>query len=156
MSRPRRVRLTRTPHARRLRRLSAKFGFERDWYLVLLAAAIGTLTALVALAFMGTIHFMEGVAVSLPPRALWWLIPLVPMVGALLAGITVYFLANEARGHGVPEVMHAIHRKKSRIKLRVATDRIGRGLTPTGEGRFKYRGPDLRSIGHDVESDRPA
>ncbi len=124
----------RTPLARRLRRFSAKLGFERDWYLVLLAAAIGTLTALVALAFMRTIHFMEGVAVNLPPRALWWLIPLVPMVGALLAGVTVYFLASEARGHGVPEVMHAIHRNKSRIKLRVAIAKWVSAICTIGSG----------------------
>ena len=123
-----------SPLARRLRRFSAKLGFERDWYLVLLAAAIGTLTALVALAFMGTIHFMEGVAVNLPPRALWWLIPLVPMVGALLAGVTVYFLASEARGHGVPEVMHAIHRSKSRIKLRVAVAKWISAICTIGSG----------------------
>ncbi|MEE9129740.1 MAG: chloride channel protein [Phycisphaerales bacterium] len=124
----------RTPLARRLRRFSAKFGFERDWYLVLLAAVIGTLTALVALAFMGTIHFMEERAMHLSPRALWWLIPLVPMVGALLAGVTVYFLASEARGHGVPEVMHAIHRNKSRIKLRVAIAKWVSAICTIGSG----------------------
>ena len=117
-----------------MRRFSAKFGFERDWYLVLLAAAIGTLTALVALAFMGTIHFMEKVAVDIPSGALWWLIPLVPMVGALLAGVTVYFLASEARGHGVPEVMHAIHRNKSRIKLRVAIAKWVSAICTIGSG----------------------
>ncbi len=123
-----------SPLARRLRRFSAKFGFERDWYLVLLAAAIGTLTALVALAFMKTIHFMEKVVDDIPSSALWWLIPLVPMVGALLAGVTVHFLASEARGHGVPEVMHAIHRNKSRIKLRVAIAKWVSAICTIGSG----------------------
>ena len=100
MSRPRRLPFLRTRLGKRLRRISATLGFERDWYLILLAAVIGTLTAYVALAFMKTIHFLEEVAVDIPSAALWWLIPLAPMVGALLAGTTGYFLANEARGHG--------------------------------------------------------
>ena len=82
MPRPRRLPFTRTLLAKRLRRISATLGFERDWYLILLAAVIGTLTAYVALAFMKTIHFLEAVALNIPSGALWWLIPLVPMVGA--------------------------------------------------------------------------
>ena len=134
MSRLLRLPFMRTRLAKRLRRISATLGFERDWYLILLAAVIGTLTAYVALAFMKTIHFLEKVAVNIPSAALWWLIPLVPMVGALLAGTTVYFLANEARGHGVPEVMHAIHRNKSRIKLRVAIAKWVSAICTIGSG----------------------
>ncbi|MCH8165657.1 MAG: chloride channel protein [Planctomycetes bacterium] len=124
----------RTPVARRLRRLSAKLGFERDWYLVLVAAAIGIITAGVALAFMKTIHLTVEAAERLPANALLWMIPLVPMVGGLLAGIIVYFLAGEARGHGVPEVLYSIHRKKSRIKLRVAIAKWMSAICTIGSG----------------------
>ncbi|MCH8152919.1 MAG: chloride channel protein [Planctomycetes bacterium] len=124
----------RTPVARRLRRLSAKLGFERDWYLVLIAAAIGIITAGVALAFMKTIHLTEEAAERLPANALLWMIPLVPMAGGLLAGIIVYFLAGEARGHGVPEVLYSIHRKKSRIKLRVAIAKWMSAICTIGSG----------------------
>ena len=138
--------------AGRLRKLSAKLGFERDWYLVLLAAGIGTLTALVALAFMEIIHQLEETAGNLSPDEMKWMIPLVPMVGALLAGIIVYYLANEARGHGVPEVMHAIHRNKSRIKLRVAIAKwlsaictIGSGGSAGAEGPIVQIGSSIGS-----------
>ena len=124
----------RTPVARRLRRLSAKLGFERDWYLVLVAAAIGIVTAGVALAFMGMIHWTARQAEDLPATALLWMIPLVPMAGGLLAGIIVFFLAGEARGHGVPEVLYSIHRKKSRIKLRVAIAKWMSAICTIGSG----------------------
>ena len=62
--------------------------------------------------------------------------------------------------HGVHRPVIVLDQKPGQATTdgvrRVAADRIGRGLTPTGECRFEYRGPDLRSIGHDIESDRPA
>jgi len=138
--------------AGRLRRLSAKLGFERDWYLIFLAAMIGTLTAFVALAFMATIHYFEDIAENLSPNAMKWMIPLVPMAGALLAGIIVYYLANEARGHGVPEVMHAIHRNKSRIKLRVAIAKWLSAICTIGSGGSAGAEGPIVQIGSSVGS----
>ncbi|MCH8824221.1 MAG: chloride channel protein [Planctomycetes bacterium] len=138
--------------AGRLRRLSAKLGFERDWYLIFLAAVIGTLTAFVALAFMATIHYLEDTADNLSQEAMKWMIPLVPMGGALLAGIIVYYLANEARGHGVPEVMHAIHRNKSRIKLRVAIAKWLSAICTIGSGGSAGAEGPIVQIGSSVGS----
>ncbi|MHC4429577.1 MAG: hypothetical protein ACYS0D_13385 [Planctomycetota bacterium] len=88
--------------ARRLRRLSARLGFERNWYMIIVAAGIGVLTAAVAMAFMWTIRETEHAALSIPRAALWWVIALAPMGGAVLTGTITYYLAREARGHGVP------------------------------------------------------
>jgi chloride channel protein, CIC family len=43
----------------------------------------------------------------------------VPIVGGLLYGPLVYRFAPEARGHGVPEVMLAVHQNEGRIRGRV-------------------------------------
>jgi CIC family chloride channel protein len=43
----------------------------------------------------------------------------VPVVGGLLYGPLVYRFAPEARGHGVPEVMLAVHQDEGRIRGRV-------------------------------------
>jgi CIC family chloride channel protein len=137
---------------RRLRRLSAKLGFERDWYLFFLAAVIGTGTAGVALAFMKSIHWMELRFEGASTKALLWVIPLAPVVGAGLAGIVIHTLAREARGHGVPEVLYAVHRNKSRIKLRVALAKwmsafctIGSGGSAGAEGPIVQIGSSIGS-----------
>ncbi len=105
-----------------LRRLGAKFGLTADWYLVLLAAGIGVVTALVAMAFIWLIHEAAHLfEIASEHRQVWIIMILaMPVVGAGIAGTIIYFVASEARGHGVPEVLHAIHGKKSRIKARVA------------------------------------
>ncbi len=43
----------------------------------------------------------------------------VPVIGGLLYGPLVYRFAPEARGHGVPEVMLAVHSNEGRIRRRV-------------------------------------
>jgi len=45
---------------------------------------------------------------------------LLPIAGALIFGPLIYFLAREARGHGVPEVMEAVAIRGGRIRSRVA------------------------------------
>lgn len=49
-----------------------------------------------------------------------WHIILIPAVGGLLVGPVIYFLAREAKGHGVPEVMLAVETEGARMRPRVA------------------------------------
>ncbi len=58
------------------------------------------------------------------PRAVtypwpWWLLPLVPMVGGLLAGVIVFTWAPEAEGHGTDALIRAFHRGGGLIRGRV-------------------------------------
>ncbi len=48
----------------------------------------------------------------------WWIV-LVPTLGGLVVGPFVYFLAREAKGHGVPEVMEAVTLRAGVIRPRV-------------------------------------
>jgi len=45
---------------------------------------------------------------------------LLPALGGVLVGLLIYFLAREAKGHGVPEVIAAVAAKGGRIRPRVA------------------------------------
>lgn len=48
-----------------------------------------------------------------------FIVLVVPVIGGLLYGPLVYRFAPEARGHGVPEVMLAVHSNQGRIRARV-------------------------------------
>ncbi len=56
-------------------------------------------------------------AVSAHPEFL--LVPVVTIVGGLIAGIVVFTLAPEAQGHGTDEAIAAFHRKDGKIRHRV-------------------------------------
>ena len=45
---------------------------------------------------------------------------LIPAIGGIIVGLLVYLFANEAKGHGVPEVMLAVAISGSKIRPRVA------------------------------------
>lgn len=49
----------------------------------------------------------------------FWMKILIPSIGGIFVGIIVYFFAQEAKGHGVPEVMEAVALKDGRMRVRV-------------------------------------
>jgi len=135
-----------------LQKLAVRLGFQRDWYLIALAAGIGTVTAFGAIGFVELVHLVEEAAVNLERSLPWWTLPLAPMVGALATGLLVYFFAREAKGHGVPEVMDAVYRKQSRIRPRVAVVKslasactIGSGGSAGAEGPIVQIGSAIGS-----------
>ncbi|KPK46162.1 MAG: hypothetical protein AMK74_01140 [Nitrospira bacterium SM23_35] len=77
---------------------------------------------------------------------------LVPAIGGLIVGPLVYFLAREAKGHGVPEVMLAVASAGGRIRPRVALIKtlassicIGSGGSVGREGPIVQIGSTLGS-----------
>lgn len=104
----------------RFKRLSNRLGLSRDWYLIALAAIIGSITAVGALGFMWLLRWGEHQAVDLQESWTVWLLPVLPVAGALVTGVLVHLFAREAKGHGVPEVIDAVYRKKGVIRPRVA------------------------------------
>lgn len=65
--------------------------------------------------FFGNGGDLLEVVVGVP----WYWRLLAPAVGGLIVGPLVYFVASEAKGHGVPEVMEAILLKGGAIRPRV-------------------------------------
>jgi chloride channel protein, CIC family len=111
-------------------------------FIVIVAIGVGALSALGAVAFRYAIRFVtEGSFELLPtllgiahgvvastredPRAAaaalpWYWLLVVPALGAALAAPLIHYLAREAKGHGVPEVMESIALRGGAIRPRVA------------------------------------
>src|SRR6185436_2006726 len=117
--------------ARRLRAvaLAAALGLSLYYPLVLLKT------------FNGTFHESEGGLYQLIIKAPGWVRLLGPAVGALLAALVVRFVSPESGGHGVVEVIEAVHRR-SPIKGRVALWKsLAAGLVIGSGGSAGREGP---------------
>ncbi|MDH4179141.1 MAG: chloride channel protein [Armatimonadota bacterium] len=124
--------------------------------MVALAVLVGIGSGYGAVVFrwlISTAHagFFEGLRGALPWLGRYYVI-LVPALGGLLVGLLVYFLAQEAKGHGVPEVMMAVMHKGGRIRPRVAVIKslasaicIGSGGSVGREGPIVQIGSALGS-----------
>ena len=89
-----------------------------------LSIVIGVISGLGAVAFRWLINnfttlFFDGGSKVLSFMGQYYVI-LIPVAGGLLVGPLIYFMAREAKGHGVPEVMEAVAMKGGRIRPRVA------------------------------------
>lgn len=140
-----------------LQKAVRRLGFQRDWYLILFGAAIGCVTALGAIGFMKLLHGAEHLANHLLAGWPWWTLPLFPIIGGLGAGLLIHYFAAEARGHGVPEVIDAIHTRSGRIRPRVAIIKalasactIGSGGSAGAEGPIVQIGSAIGSGGAQV------
>lgn len=90
----------------------------------------------------GTHGLLNLISGSGYPR---WRLMLVPAIGGLLVGPLVWFLAREARGHGVPEVMRSAHLEGGRIRGRVAVVKaIASALTIGTGGSAGREGPVIQ------------
>src|SRR5262249_868420 len=81
-----------------------------------------------------------------------WFVILAPVVGGMVYGPIVAWLAPEARGHGVPEVMFAVAQAGGRIRPRVAVVKalasalcIGSGGSVGREGPIGQSGSAMGS-----------
>lgn len=92
-------------------------------------------------------------------RAAAWLSPLgkfyvilIPALGGLLVGPLVVFLAPEAKGHGVPEVMEAVALRGGRIRPIVAVVKSVASAVTIGSGGSVGREGPIVQIGSAVGS----
>jgi len=76
-----------------------------------------------------------------------WLLILIPVIGGLLGGPVIAFFANEAKGHGVPEVMAAIALRGGRIRPRVVVAKIVASALCIGSGGSAGREGPIVQVG---------
>ena len=76
-----------------------------------------------------------------------WLIIFAPVLGGLVVAFLVQNWAPEAKGHGVPEVMDAIHYKRGRIRPSVAGVKILASSFSIGSGGSVGREGPIIQIG---------
>ncbi len=117
-----------------LRALSERLGFERDWYLIALGAIIGIITALAAIGFIKGLTWVEHQSHDAQHQLPLWLLPIIPMAGALVTGVLVHLFASEARGHGVPQVMKAIMKQGGVINPKVGLVKVIASICTVGSG----------------------
>ncbi|MEM8730943.1 MAG: chloride channel protein, partial [Pseudomonadota bacterium] len=105
------------------------------------------------LLFLGTMSVQYDANVVTAPGPWGWGVIFVPVVGAILVAWLVDTFAPEAKGHGVPEVMHAIHNENGMIRPQVAIVKslasaisIGSGASVGREGPIVQIGSAFGSI----------
>lgn len=125
-----------------LRRFSVKLGFERDWYMILVAGVIGLIMSAAAIGFILPLRWIEHHAEDLTSATLLWLVPIVPAVGGLLTGVVLYLLRTGSGGSGVTSVLYAVHRKKSRLSIKHGARKwIASSITIGSGGSAGAEGP---------------
>lgn len=75
-----------------------------------------------------------------------------PVIGGLIVGPIIYKWANEAWGHGVPEVMEALRSRGGKIRTRVAIVKILASSVTIGSGGSAGREGPIAQIGASVSS----
>ncbi|MHC4234571.1 MAG: chloride channel protein [Planctomycetota bacterium] len=134
----------------RLTRLVSAAGFKDDYFLIGVSIVIGAATGLGADMFYRLIekarHLCYGgaeVGGLFGGRA--YMLILLPALGALAVGFIVRYFAREAKGHGVPEVMDAIHRHGGVIRPRVSLAKaVASALTIGSGGSAGTEGPIIQ------------
>ncbi|MCB9570053.1 MAG: chloride channel protein [Myxococcales bacterium] len=130
----------------------------RDLPLLLLAVVVGVAGGYGAIAFRALIGlvnrlaFPDGITLQAIGAMPWYLVVLGPAIGGLVVGPMVYFLAREAKGHGVPEVIDACRSRGGRIRPRVAVVKILASAVSIGSGGSVGREGPIVQIGSAVGS----
>jgi CIC family chloride channel protein len=128
--------------------------------MIIAAIIIGLLAGFAAIGIRFLIHEIsylcfqgEGNLLQNIINTPWYWILIIPTVGGLIVGPIIYFLAPEAKGHGVPEVMQSILLKGGNIRPRVAIIKaiassitIGTGGSVGREGPIIQIGSSLGSM----------
>ena len=121
--------------------------------LSIMAVAIGVTTGYGAVLFIRLLHWVQNMAEGL--RAQWGATGLfgTMLVGGILTGLIVTYIAQEAKGHGVPEVMQALALNGGRIRPAVVVAKalgsavtIGVGGSAGREGPIVQIGAALGSV----------
>jgi CIC family chloride channel protein len=124
-------------------------------YLLLgsLALVVGIIVGLASLAFRELISFMHNlfflgeISFNYYPNQFMvfnygWLIFLVPAIGGLIVGLIIKSTSDEAKGHGVSEVMYSVLKNKGRIKPKVGLIKaIASAITIGSGGSAGKEGP---------------
>jgi chloride channel protein, CIC family len=123
---------------------------SRTGLLVVLAALVGVVTGLLAVALITLVGFVQRISFGTDPVG--WVIVVVPSVGGLLVGLLVWRLVPEARGSGISEVMAAIALRGGDIRTRVIGGKFLASTIGLGTGASGGREGPIVQIGSAVGS----
>ena len=119
--------------------------------MILVSVVLGALTGLCSVGFIRLLNFTQEFFFGTIASVLDGLgsanVLLLPALGGLIVGPTIWKYAREARGHGVPEVMKAITTGGARIPIRVAVVKIFASAMTIGSGGTAGREGPMVQIG---------
>lgn len=134
--------------------------------LIALTAIVGVVAGLGAIAFELLVafakhHLSDGLAGFRPPgpageRELMhatstlfrpWVLALLPVLGGLVGGALVYFVAPEAEGHGTDAAIDAYHKRRGVIRARVPLVKTIASAITLGTGGSAGREGPIAQIG---------
>lgn len=110
-----------------------------------LAAAVGLVTGLFAVALIQLVHFVQRLSFGQTPGPLT--IIAVTTIGGLLVGLIVTYVVPEARGGGVTQVMESIALRSGRMRPRVAPGKLLTSGLSIGVGASGGREAPIVQIG---------
>ncbi len=123
-----------------------KFVTTNHAFMIIIPIIIGLLGGLGAILLRFLIHFFQRLLWGNEQFiGTWWRTLLVPMGGAFIVGLIIYYFAREAKGHGVPEVMEAISLRNGVIRPRVVAGKVvASALTIASGGSVGREGPIIQ------------
>ncbi len=127
-----------------------RFAPPEGLLLLILSVVVGASTGLASVFFVKLIFaiqdFSYGSVSAMVPFLGKWIYLVVPVLGGLLVGPLILF-AQEAKGHGVPEVMQALILRGGRIRARVAAAKIAASALCIGTGGSAGREGPIIQVG---------
>jgi len=127
-----------------------RFSPPEGLLLLILSVVVGATTGLASVFFVKLIFaiqdFSFGTLSAVAPFLGKWIYVVVPVLGGLLVGPLI-LMAQEAKGHGVPEVMQALILRGGRIRARVAAAKIAASALCIGTGGSAGREGPIIQVG---------
>lgn len=127
-----------------------RFAPPEGLLLLVLSVIVGATTGLASVFFVKLIFaiqdFSYGTISLAAPFLGKWIYVIIPILGGLLVGPLILF-AQEAKGHGVPEVMQALILRGGRIRARVAAAKIAASALCIGTGGSAGREGPIIQVG---------
>lgn len=139
-----------TPKPSDISRYLDRFSPPEGLLLLILAVLVGASTGLASVFFVKLIFAIQdlcyGKSLEFIPFLGKWVYVIIPVLGGLLVGPLILF-AQEAKGHGVPEVMQALILRGGRIRARVAAAKIVASALCIGTGGSAGREGPIIQVG---------
>lgn len=127
--------------------------------MVFLAAIVGVVGGFGAIGFRYLINIVQfisygdsGNLLEIVKSIPWYIKMVIPGAGGLLVGPLVFFLAREAKGHGVPEVMDAVALRGGVIRKRIVVIKSLASAISIGTGGSVGREGPIVQIGSAIGS----
>jgi len=147
------------PHAADKLSILGRLWTSEHTTMVLFAVLVGLAGGFGAVGFRYLINFFQMLAYGTDGELLdhlsgisWKFRIWVPAIGGLIVGPLVYFLAREAKGHGVPEVMEAVVLKSGLIRKRLVVIKALASAICIGTGGSVGREGPIVQIGSAIGS----